>query len=105
MFFVCLQVGTETAKTALRNLSIDSVLMSSSQEIIRLRGEAELLRAVTVEKGVRGRQLDEGGWDRICRATNLPTTTCKYVTFPICSLAPDLAYTVTDLDGEWKAIA
>lgn len=50
-------------------------------EIARLRQEAELLRAVTVEKGVLGRTLNEAAWGRVSRALNLPVTTVKYVQF------------------------
>lgn len=44
-----------------------------------LRQEAELLRAIAVEKGVIHHRLSEGAWERVSRALNIPISTCKYV--------------------------
>jgi hypothetical protein len=51
--------------------------MSRSAEIKQLKQEAQLLRAVAVEKGIVGSSLDQAAWDRISRVTNLNVTTVK----------------------------
>ena len=51
--------------------------MSSSIEIKLLKQEAELLRAMAMEKGILGQRLEQGAWDRISRVMNLPKTTCR----------------------------
>jgi hypothetical protein len=79
--------------------------MSRSAEITRLRQEAELLRAVAVEKGVLGHRLDEADWSRVARAVTLPNTTCKYAHLHLLLWLPVNTKIVTDRAGERKAIA
>lgn len=51
--------------------------MSRSAEIRKLKQEAELLRAVAVEKGIVGSSLDQAAWERVARVMNLNATTVK----------------------------
>jgi hypothetical protein len=51
--------------------------MSRSSETRKPKQEAELLRAIAVEKGVISRRLDQAAWARISRVMNLPITTCR----------------------------
>ena len=53
--------------------------MSKSAEIQRLKQEAELLRAITAEKGIVGHRLEEAAWSIISRVMSLPDTTCRRV--------------------------
>jgi hypothetical protein len=77
--------------------------MAMQAEITRLRQEAELLRAVTVEKGILHQRIEEAAWERIARVMNVPDTTCKQVHAPAVNLQELIVS--TDPGGEPRTIA